>query len=84
MGGSCWRPRGPASALLLCDASGRILRVLATEGAGAGCVDQPGDVVVEEGDRDATSRVVVIDREGERVQVFTLEGRCYGSFAERA
>ena len=45
----------------------------------------PGDVVVvRPGDSDRSSVVAVIDRDGERVQVFSLEGRVFGSFAERA
>jgi hypothetical protein len=28
------------------------------------------------------TRVAVLDRDGDRVQVFTLSGRCYGSFVE--
>ena len=42
------------------------------------------DVVVERGESDRAARVVVIDKDGERVQVFTLEGRSYGAFAEGA
>ena len=75
---------GPPSALLLVDAAGRLLRVLAEEGSGEGEVSYPADVVVAEADSDAGSRLAVIDRDGERVQVFTVEGRCFGAFAERA
>lgn len=75
---------GPPSAVLLVDAAGRLLRVLAEEGSDEGQVSYPADVVVEEGESDGASRIAVIDRDGERVQVFTVEGRCYGAFAERA
>ena len=75
---------GHPSALLLVDGSGQLRRVLAEEGEEPGAVSQPGDVVVEPGADERTGRVAVIDRDGERVQVFTLTGRAYGSFVERA
>jgi hypothetical protein len=75
---------GPASALCVFHPSGHLLRVLATQGTELGCVLEPNDVVVEEGRSDRRSRVAVIDRDGDRVQVFSLEGRCYGAFEERA
>ncbi len=75
---------GPESALLLVDPAGRMLRVLAHQGEGPGSVSHPSDVVVDAGEDDGSARVVVLDEDGERVQVFTLSGRCYGVFAERA
>ncbi|HED64791.1 MAG TPA: hypothetical protein ENJ09_04460 [Planctomycetes bacterium] len=75
---------GEESSLLLLDPGGRVLRRLAGAGTGAGEVLEPTDVVVEEDGGDERRRVVVIDRDGERVQVFTLGGRCYGAFLERA
>ena len=69
---------GPDSALLLVDAAGRLLRVLAQRGHDHGQVTEPGDVAVEVGRSDHEVRAAVIDRDGERVQVFTLEGRCHG------
>lgn len=71
---------GQASALLLVDASGRLLRTLAEAGEGHGQVQDPGDLVVERHRPDASARVAVIDRGGLRVQIFTLEGRCFGAF----
>ena len=47
-----------------------------------GSVSHPGDVVVEPGGRDRDTRLAVIDRDGQRVQVFNLEGTCYGAFPE--
>jgi sugar lactone lactonase YvrE len=76
---SCGDP--VASALLHCDPGGRVRRVLAEAGAGEGQVDEPLDVVVDEHVQGGP-RAVVIDRAGDRVQVFTLEGRCYGSFPQ--
>jgi len=75
---------GEESALFLCDAGGRIERRLAGHGVGEGEVLEPSDVALAEGESDRGTRVFVIDRDGERVQVFTLEGRCYGAFEERA
>ncbi len=72
-----------ASGLFLLDPAGRLLRVLATHGDHEGGVLHPGDVVVEEADREDRTRVVVVDQEAERVQVFTLDGRCYGAFRGR-
>jgi len=71
---------GAASSLLLVDSSGKLLRVLAHAGADEGCVQDPTDLVLEPGQDDAHTRVAVIDRDGLRVQVFTLLGRCFGSF----
>jgi hypothetical protein len=61
-----------------------VLRVLAEHGDDGGQVIEPSDVVVEPEASDRTRRLAVIDRDGERVQVFTLEGRCHGAFEERA
>lgn len=74
--------RGAASALLLVDGSGRLLSQLAESGPGEGRVENPSDVVIEEVGEDRFSRLAVIDRDGERVQVFNLEGRCFGAFLE--
>lgn len=68
-----------ASALIWCHPGGRVRRILAESGTDEGQLDEPLDVVVEE-HADGGPRAVVIDRVGERVQVFTLEGRCYGAF----
>ena len=74
---------GETSALLLLDGAGNLVRVLAEGGEGEGAVRHPRDVVVESAP-DAHARIAVIDRDGERVQIFTLQGRCYGAFAARA
>ena len=71
-----------SSALLLLEPGGRILRVLAAHGESAGAVFEPTDVAVEEGETDHRTRVAVIDADGDRVQVFTLEGECFGAFAD--
>jgi len=72
---------GEASSLLLVDRSGRLLRVIAEAGSESGCLVHPADVVVAEEQEDHDTRVLVIDQDGDRVQVFTLEGRCFGAFA---
>jgi hypothetical protein len=74
--------RGEHAALLLVDGAGRLQRVLADRGSAAGEVDEPADVAVEASDGDRGARLAVIDRDGERVQVFTLEGRCEGELTE--
>lgn len=62
---------------------------LAGPGCGEGEIDHPVDVVVEsvlawehesQGDLDRRRRVVVLDQDGGRIQVFSLAGRCFGSF----
>ena len=73
---------GPASAVWLVDAEGRILCTLASHGSDAGRVLDPSDVVVEDGREDRTARVAVMDRDGDRLQVFTLAGECYGAFSD--
>jgi hypothetical protein len=68
--------------LVLFDAAGRAVRELAPEVADAGGGDVTGivDLAVEERGSDRRSRLFLLDREGTRVQVFNLEGRCYGAF----
>jgi hypothetical protein len=71
--------RGAESGLIAVDSAGRLDRVLASSGDETGSVEGPEDVVVERGADIAHTRVAVLDRDGERVQVFTVEGRCYGA-----
>lgn len=73
---------GASSAVLLLARTGRVLKVLAAEGRDGGEVSGPEDVVVLEQGLDRDSRMVVLDECGERVQVFNLEGRCYGQLPE--
>jgi hypothetical protein len=74
---------GERSALLLLDAAGRLLRVLADHGTDGGQVFEPAGVALEEsGGDDRHTLVFAIDRDGERVQAFTAEGTCYGAFEE--
>jgi hypothetical protein len=70
---------GAWAGLMLLDASGRLLELLAEPGLAEGRLSEPGDLVVEEAGGDPRARIAVIDRDAERVQVFTLEGRCFGA-----
>lgn len=74
---------GDGERVLLLDAAGRELRQLApgSPSEGGGSTDAVVDLCVEPGARDREARLFVLDREGLRVQVFNLEGRCYGAFA---
>lgn len=72
---------GDSSGLALVDRGGRVERWLAGSGDGSGEVLDPTDVAVETGREDRSTRVAVIDRSAERVQVFTLEGRYQGALA---
>ncbi len=66
--------------MLLTDSTGRVLRVLAEHGEAEGQVFEPNDLAAEPVEPNAPRRFAVIDRDAERVQVLTLDGRCYGSF----
>ncbi|MEW6072647.1 MAG: hypothetical protein AB1726_08670 [Planctomycetota bacterium] len=71
---------GTRSALLLFDSGGRLVRRLAGPGPGEGEVFEPDDVAIEPGADERRTRVVVLDRDGSRVQLFDLEGRALGVF----
>ncbi|MFT7677222.1 MAG: hypothetical protein ACI8QC_001199 [Planctomycetota bacterium] len=74
---------GPGGGLLLLGAEGQVRGVLAHSGRDVGQVDHPCAVVVvneEELADGGPTRVFCLDLDGERVQVFNLEGQCYGAF----
>lgn len=71
---------GSRTALVLADSVGRVLAPLALAGDGPGELRDVGDVAVEAGPSDRESRVAVLDRDAERLQVLTLDGRCLGEF----
>jgi hypothetical protein len=73
---------GETSGVLLTDRAGQLLEVLAESGEESGKVLDPSAIVLERGTSDRRARVAVLDRGGDRIQLFNLEGRCYGSFAE--
>jgi len=64
----------------LFDAGGRILGHLAGPGLEADSVDSPSGVAVQEGGEDRKTLVALLDRDGTRVRILTLEGRCLGEF----
>lgn len=70
------------SAVLLMDRAGRALRCLAEAGLDDGGVCDPQAVAVESGREDHRTRVAVLDRDGDRVQVFGLDGRCFGALVD--
>lgn len=70
--------------VLLLDASGKPLArpvPVGVHDGGAWDLDHPVDLVVERGREDARRRLVVMDRDGARVQVFSLVGVAFGAFA---
>jgi hypothetical protein len=71
-----------SSALVVVDRGGRHLSTLAEHGEATGQVFEPSDVAVEEGESDHRTRIAVIDCDGDRVQVFTLDGACFGAFPD--
>jgi hypothetical protein len=71
--------RGPrGSHLLRLGRAGALESVLAEGEA----IEDPVDLVVEEGGTTPRTRVIVLDKEGSRVAVHTLEGRMLGEFLE--
>ena len=73
---------GERAGLHLFDAAGRHVAQLAQGGSGDGELLEPSDVVVSEGREERLTRIVVIDSDGDRVQVFSLAGECYGAFPD--
>ncbi len=72
-------------AIHLVDAAGRPLRRLAEGGEDEGAVCEPEDLALDESrGPDRRTRVVVADLAGTRLQVFNLEGDCYGAFGAGA
>lgn len=75
-----WLQGGRESALRLLEPDGRELRRIAGDGTEEGALSDPSAMVVAPGDEEFRTRVAVIDREGDRVQVFSLQGHCLGAF----
>lgn len=71
---------GANSALLLLDTGGRLLSTIVESGLEEGKVFHPADLAVLEGEDDRHTRIVVIDAEGTRVQLFNLAGDSHGTF----
>jgi hypothetical protein len=70
------------SALLLLDKAGRLAARLADGGSGHGQVLDPLGLAVEPGRDDRQTRLAVLDRDAERVQVLSLDGRCFGELTD--
>jgi hypothetical protein len=68
--------------IIVADGGGRLVRTLAPHGTDGGQVFAPTDVAVHENGTERDTLVAVIDRDAERVQVFTLDGRCLGEIVE--
>ena len=66
------------SSLVLVDRGGTVQRLLSQESE----IDAAVDLVVEEGANERASRIAVLDCDGDRVQVWTLQGTCLGEFVD--
>lgn len=66
------------SSLVLIDRGGTLQRLLSNESEMEAAVD----LVVEEAAHERASRIAVLDRDGDRVQVWTLQGTCLGEFVD--
>lgn len=75
---------GEPSALVLLESDGSSARTLATHGEDEGEVCDPCSLALEEGEDERHTRIALLDRGGDRVQVFALDGRCFGSFPDSA
>ncbi len=75
---------GDAGAVFLFDAGGSVVRRLDEDVAGGADAvdDEVSGVVIDEGGSERGSIALVLDRGGERVLAFTLDGGCLGSFHE--
>lgn len=71
---------GSESGVWLVDRSGRVSARIAAHGLESARVHEPCALAIEEGDADRHTRVFVLDADADRVQVFTLDGDCYGAF----
>ncbi len=71
---------GDRGAVLLLGPDGRVNGCLAATGEEVGGVDHPTGILCVPGVDDRHTRVVLLDHDGSRVQVFNLEGSCYGAF----
>ena len=68
----------PSGGIHLFDAAGRYERLI----AGPEMVDGPLDLALEPGPNDRRTLLAVLDEEGARVQILTLDGRDFGSFVD--
>jgi len=73
---------GADSAVLLMDEAGRFIRAVSWSERAGGHVTELVDIEVAPGPDERSTRVAVLDLDGDRVQVLTLDGRCLGSFTD--
>jgi hypothetical protein len=73
---------GEPSALVVLESDGTVERTLARHGDDEGEIRDPCSLAVEEGVDERHTRVAVLDRGGDRVQIFALDGRCFGCFPD--
>ena len=82
--------RSPLEVVFLVDRDGRWVHTIAQGpdvGAQGRATNQAGishvvALAAQAGDSDGTTRIAVMDQDGERVQVFTLGGRCFGALTD--
>ena len=71
---------GGSAGVWVFDDGGHVLQQVAQSGNEEGQVEDPCGLAVMPRDGAQPARVFVLDRYGDRVQVFTLDGTCYGAF----
>ncbi|MCP5021239.1 MAG: hypothetical protein GY930_05630 [bacterium] len=71
---------GPAAGVVVLDDEGCVFNQVALTGEAEGQVEDPCGLAIAPRDGAQAERVFVLDRFGDRVQVFTLDGNCYGAF----
>lgn len=71
---------GERGAVLLLGSDGRVNGCLAAAGDEVGEAANPTGILCVPGKDDRHTRIVLLDQDGSRVQVFNLEGACYGAF----
>ena len=72
---------GPRGGVWMGKDHGQRAQTLATHGTGEGQVEDPCALALEPAYGVQPARLFVMDQLGDRVQVFTLEGVCYGAFS---
>ncbi len=82
--------RGQEEVVFLVDRDGRWIQTIA-QGAGSDAQVREGSqaeishvvaIAAQAGESEGSTRIAVMDQDGERVQVFTLGGRCFGALPE--
>jgi hypothetical protein len=71
---------GGLMGILVVNDDGRVLQSVASSGVADGQVEDPCGLAMIPREGLQPARLFVLDRYGDRVQVFTLDGICYGAF----